>query len=49
MPLAPGDRVPDFAVLEGHAEPVTAEEIFAQGPTVVLFHVFDWGGDETEG
>jgi hypothetical protein len=49
MALAPGDRVPSFAVLRKHGDAVQSDELWPGGPTVVLFYVFDFSGSDEGG
>lgn len=46
MPLGVGDLVPGFTVLRAHQDPVTAEELWSSGPTIVVYYVFDFSGAE---
>jgi len=40
--LGVGDRVPDATVSTAPNERRTLEELFADGPTLFVFYLFDW-------
>jgi hypothetical protein len=44
-----GDRVPDFSVFRAFKDPVESAELFADGPTLVHFYVFDFTGSPEGG
>jgi peroxiredoxin len=44
MALQVGDRVPEFSVITGPGETATSGELFAMGPTVIHFYIFDFTG-----
>lgn len=45
MPLAEGAPVPNFSVLRGPTgDPVTGQELWADGPVAFHFYVFDFSG-----
>ena len=47
--LAVGDRVPEFSVFRAFKDPVGSRELFAEGPTVVHFYIFDFSGSPEGG
>lgn len=49
MPLTVGDKVPEFAVVDKDRKSVASSDLFADGPTVVNFHLFDFSGDTERG
>lgn len=49
MDLRPGDKIPEFTVWRAFKEPVTAAELFADGPTLVQFYIFDFTGSPEGG
>lgn len=49
MTLSAGDRVPDFSVHRKFGDAPTGKDLFAAGPTVVHFYVFDFTGSPEGG
>jgi len=47
--LVVGDRVPEFGVFRAFKDPVEGRELFADGPTLVHFYVFDFSGSPEGG
>ena len=47
--ISAGDRVPEFNVFRGFKDPVGSRELFAGGPTLVHFYVFDFSGSPEGG
>ncbi len=43
------DRVPEFSVFRGFKDPIGSGELFAAGPTLVHFYVFDFSGSPEGG
>lgn len=48
MPVV-GDRVTEFSVFRAFKDPVGSAELFADGPTLVHFYVFDFSGSPEGG
>jgi peroxiredoxin len=42
--LAPGDRIPDAHVWLAPRESISLRDLFAEGPVLILFYLFDWSG-----
>lgn len=40
--LALGDRIPDASVMLENREPATLRKLFADGPVLLVFYLFDW-------
>ena len=40
--LAPGDRVPQATLYRNPGEPVSLDDLVAEGRVLLLFYLFDW-------
>lgn len=49
MALAVGDPVPRFSLFRGFKDVVGSDELFAGGPTLLTFYVFDFTGSPEGG
>ncbi len=49
MALQVGEKVPEFRIIRGPGDAVSSSELFADGPTVLHFYVFDFTGSPEGG